>query len=238
MNVAEPQQQGTAGSGQRSWGLSLLAPVEPGRRNRRTVDALFLLLAAVVIGLTAVAASSAEDYDEDVARALQTVLAWANSVWRLAFVGLLVLALVVVVEVVLRRRWSLARDLLVAAMLVLGAAIVLAGAVESDWLPIESHLLSNWGYPELRLATAVSILVVAGPELARWARRLAFWSIPFATLGAVVLGAGRPTAALGALALGLGAGAVVRLGRGLPADRARARGARVARNRCRGPRPG
>jgi hypothetical protein len=59
----------------RSWNLSLLAETELGRRNRRTVDAACLFLAAIVIGLTAVVASSAERQDEDVAQALHTVFA-------------------------------------------------------------------------------------------------------------------------------------------------------------------
>jgi uncharacterized membrane protein YbhN (UPF0104 family)/tRNA A-37 threonylcarbamoyl transferase component Bud32 len=211
MTVTAGSREGRAGSAGRSWHLSLLAETEPGRRNRRTIDAAFLLLAAIVIGLTAVVASSAKRHDANVAEALQTVLAWADSAWRFSFVGLLVLALVVVLDVLLGRRWVLARDLLVTALLVVGAGFVLDGVVESDWFPIEGHLLSNWGYPELRLATATAILVVAGPELVRWARLVTAWAIPFATIGAVVLGSGLPSAALGALALGLGAGAIVRL---------------------------
>jgi glycosyltransferase 2 family protein len=195
----------------RSGHLSLLAETEPGRKNRRTIDAAFLLLAAIVIVLTGVVASSAERQDQDLAQALQTVLVWADSLWRFAFVGLLVFALVVVLDVLLERRWILARDLVVAAFLVVGAGLVLDGVVESDWFPIEDHLLSNWGYPELRLATATAILVVTGPELVRWARLVAAWTLPFATIGAVVLGSGLPSGALGALALGLGAGAIVRL---------------------------
>jgi uncharacterized membrane protein YbhN (UPF0104 family)/tRNA A-37 threonylcarbamoyl transferase component Bud32 len=196
---------------ERQWGVELLAAHEPGRRNRRTIDAAFLLLAAIAIVLTAVVASSAERQDQDLAHALHTVLTWADSLWRFAFVGLLVLALLVVLDVLLERRQILARDVLIAVLLVVGVAFVLGGIVESDWFPIEDHLLSNWGYPELRLATATAILVVTGPELVRWARLLAAWTLPFATIGAVVLGSGLPSGALGALALGLGAGAIVRL---------------------------
>jgi glycosyltransferase 2 family protein len=195
----------------RSWSLSLLAKTEPGRRNRRLIDAAFLLLAAIVIVLTAVVASSAERRDEDVAQALHTVLGWADSLWRLAFVGALLLALVVVLDGLLQRRWSLARDVLAAALLAVAAGFVLGGVVESDWVPIDDHLLSNWGYPELRLATATGILVVAGPELVRWVRLAAAWILPFAAIGAVVLGSGLASSALGALALGLAAGATVQL---------------------------
>jgi glycosyltransferase 2 family protein len=139
------------------------------------------------------------------------VFGWAGALWRTAFVGLLVLALVMVIGVLMRRHWDLARDLLVAALVLAVAGMVLGRVVESDWLPAEGHLLSRWGYPELRLAAATAVVVIVGPELVRWVRLFATWLVPLATLGAVVLGAALPASALGALALGLGVGALVRL---------------------------
>jgi tRNA A-37 threonylcarbamoyl transferase component Bud32 len=191
--------------------LALLTATEPGRRNRRTTDSVFLGWAAIVIGLSAAVASSAPQHDRDVAEALTTVFGWAGALWRTAFVGLLVFALLIVLEVLLRRRWDLARDLLLAALVLLAMGMVLGRLVESDWFPAKSHLLSRWGYPELRLAAGTVVVVVVGPELVRGARLFAIWLASFATLGAVVLGAALPASALGALALGLGAGALVRL---------------------------
>jgi len=92
-----------------SWRVALLAETEPGRRNRRTIDSAFLLLAAIVIGLSAVIASSAPGQDRDVAQALTTVFGWAGALWRTAFFGVLGLAVVLVVDMVLRRRWDLVR---------------------------------------------------------------------------------------------------------------------------------
>jgi glycosyltransferase 2 family protein len=189
----------------------LLTATEPGRRNRRTVDGTFLLAAAIVIGLTAIVASATPEVDADVAEALKTLFGWANGFFRATFVALLVLALVVVVDVLFRRRWRLARDLLVALLPLAGVGLVLGGVVESDWFPVKGHLLSQWGYPELRLATATAVLAVAGPELVRWVRLLAVWLAPFAALGLVVLGAALPSAALAGLAVGLGVGAIIRL---------------------------
>jgi uncharacterized membrane protein YbhN (UPF0104 family)/tRNA A-37 threonylcarbamoyl transferase component Bud32 len=186
---------------------SMLVEAEPGRSNRRPIDAAFLLLAAIVIALTAVVASSAERDDKELAQALQTVLGWADSLWGLAFAGVLVLVIVVALGVLLQRRWRLARDLLVAALLAVAVGVVLGGVVESDG-----------GYPELRLATATGMLVVAAPELVRGVRLAAAWALPFATVGTVVLGAGLPSAALGALALGLAAGATVQLAFGTAAS--------------------
>jgi tRNA A-37 threonylcarbamoyl transferase component Bud32 len=202
---------GCADSTARSWAIALLSETELGRRNRRTIDSVFLALAAVVIGLSAVIASSAPEDDEDVAQALITILGWADPLWRAVFIGVLVLAAVIVVDVLLRRRWDLARDLIVAVLLISGAAILLGRIVISDWFPLEAHVLSNWGYPELRLGTATAVLVVVGPELVRNIRTLATWLVPLAALGAVVIGAALPSATLGALALGIGAGALVRL---------------------------
>jgi uncharacterized membrane protein YbhN (UPF0104 family)/tRNA A-37 threonylcarbamoyl transferase component Bud32 len=194
-----------------SWDLALLTASEPGRRNRRTVDGVFLLAAAITIGLTAVVASSTPEVDKNVGQALTTLFGWADAIWRAAFVALLLLATLVVADVLVRRRWSLARDLLVAAVPLAVAGMVLGGVVESDWFPVKGHLLSRWGYPELRLAAATAVFAVTGPELVRWVRVLALWLVPFAALGTVVLGAALPSAALGGLAVGLAVGAIVRL---------------------------
>ena len=128
------------------------------------------------------------------------------------------IALVIVVGVLLGRRWALARDLLLALVAVVGIGILLGGLVESDWLVIEPHVLSRWGFPELRIAAR-------SPQSSRWPARS--WSGRFACSptgssssprsGAVVLGAALPSDVLGALALGLGAGALVRLAFGTAA---------------------
>jgi uncharacterized membrane protein YbhN (UPF0104 family)/tRNA A-37 threonylcarbamoyl transferase component Bud32 len=164
-----------------------------------------------VIGLSAAIASSAPGQDRDVADALMTVFGWAGALWRTAFFGLLGLAAVIIVDVLVRRRWDLVRDLLVAAVGVVGMSILLGQAVESDWFPLEVHPLSRWGYPELRLAAATAVIVVVGPELVRTVRVVATWLVPLGAFGAVVLGATLPSGGLAGLALGLGAGALARL---------------------------
>ena len=204
-------------SADRSWQPELLTAAEPGRRNRRTIDGVVLAAGAIVTGLAAVIASAAPVQDEDVAQALITVLGWAEVFWRFVFVSALALGLIVLADVLLRRRWLLARDLIAALLLLVGLGIVLGRVVESDWFPIEAHLLSHWGFPELRLAAATAVLVVAGPELVQPVRRLATWLVPLAALGTVALGAALPSGALGGLALGLGAAALVRLAFGTAA---------------------
>jgi glycosyltransferase 2 family protein len=207
-------------------GIALLRAAEPGRRNRRTVDGLLLAAGALLTGAAAVVASAAPDQDEDVAQALVTVLAWAGPLWRAVFVGALAVAVVIVVDVVLRRRWAMVRDLLLALLVVVGVGGVLGGVVESAWFSVEADLWSRWGFPELRLACVAAVVAVASPELVRPARALAAWLVGLAALGVVVLEAALPSDVLGGLALGLGGAALVRLAFGTaagvpPAERVR-----------------
>lgn len=211
MTTTSVSREGPAESAERSWSVQLLTKTERGRRNRRTIDSVVLGGAALVLGLSAVIASSAPGRDEAVAHALTTVLGWAGGLWRTLFVCLLALALVIVVDVLLRRRWDLARDVVVAGLVLVVTAAALGGVVDSDWLPLKAHLLSQWGYPDLRLAAATAVLVVVGPELVRPVRLLGVWLVPLAALGAIVFAAAMPSAVLAALALGLASGALVRL---------------------------
>ena len=74
-------QVGVAPPVDRSWNVAILTASEPGRRNRRTVDSVFLALAAVLLGLSAAIASSAPRQDHDVAHALAAVFGWAEGFW-------------------------------------------------------------------------------------------------------------------------------------------------------------
>ncbi len=197
--------------------LRLLTVAEAGRRNRRTIDGVLLAAGAIVLGLAAAVASQAELQDKQVATSLVTVLGWADPLWRSIFVATVALALIVVVDVLAHRRYGLVRDLVLAFLIVLGIGMALGWAVESDWTPFREHLLGRWGFPELRLASAVALLVVAGPDLVRPWRRLAGSLILLSALSVVALGAALPSAACGALALGLGAAAIVRLAFGTAA---------------------
>ena len=198
-------------AGIRSWRVGVLIQTEPGRRNRRTIDSVLLFWASIVIGLSAAIAASAPGHDRSVQQALTTVLGWAGPFWRAAFFALIAAAVLIVVDVVLERRWDVARDVLAALAAVAVATVVLGGAVESNWLPLRWHPLARWGYPEVRLAAATAVVVAAGPELVRSVRRVAGWLIPVAAFGAVVLGAALPSGALAGVALGLAAGSLARI---------------------------
>ncbi len=195
----------------RSLNLSLLTPVEPGRRNRRPIDVAFLAVGALLLALASELAASAPGTDRDLADGLTTVLGWANAVWRTVFLAVLLLAVAILFDIVRERRWELARDLAVALVTVYGLGILLGGVVKSDWFPIEAHVWSDWGFPELRLASATAVISVAAPELVRSVRIAGTWLVGLAALGVIAFEGALPSGALGGLSLGLGAAALVRL---------------------------
>jgi len=188
----------------------LLLP-EEGRRNRRPLDAALLFLASLGTAFAAVVATLAPNTDSDVGDAMNVVLGWAPNVWRSAFVLVLALAVLILGEVVVRRRSLLARDVLASALSVVLVGSLLGQVVDDEWFGADAHLFSNWGFPEVRLALVVAIFGVASPELVRPARRLVLWLSAAAALAAAVLGIGSPSQVFGAIALGLGASALVRL---------------------------
>jgi uncharacterized membrane protein YbhN (UPF0104 family)/tRNA A-37 threonylcarbamoyl transferase component Bud32 len=209
--VAVSSRAEQAASAVRSLNLSLLTPVEPGRRNRRTIDAVLLAVGALLLALASELAASAPATDQDVADALTTVLGWAGPVWRSGFLAVLVLAVAIIVDIARQRRWDLARDLLVALLAVYGVGMLLGGLVKSDWFPIEGHVWSNWGFPELRLASAAAVISVAAPELIRPVRIAATWLVGIGAVGVIAFEGALPSGALAGLSLGLGAAALVRL---------------------------
>jgi uncharacterized membrane protein YbhN (UPF0104 family)/tRNA A-37 threonylcarbamoyl transferase component Bud32 len=189
----------------------LLTEYEAGRRNRRALDAVLLGAMAVLTSLAATIARSAPDQDEAVGQALATMLGWAANVCRAAVLCALVLSAVILLVVVLRRRWALLRDVALALVVLAGTGSVVGRIVGPDWLAVDDDLWSRWGFPEYRLAAAIAIAAVVGPELVRPARALLCCLVVAAGLGQLALESALPSDILGALALGLGAGALIRL---------------------------
>ncbi len=206
--------------------FALLTAAHSRGRNRRASDVVLLASAALVGALAAAVAASVPETDEAIGDALGTLLGWAGPLWRSALLAALLLAVVIASDIIWRRRLALARDVLVAVVVVAAAGAALGEAVESDWSPVDAGLWSRWGFPELRVAWAAAVVAVAAPEIVRPARLLGAWLVALAAVGVLVLDAALPSAAVAGLALGLAAAALVRIAFGTaagmpPVDRVR-----------------
>ena len=151
------------------------------------MDGILVAATAALVGLQAVVARSAAATDEEIGQAFGTLLGWAAGLWRALLVVTLALAVVIVADAVVQRRWLLVRDLFIALLLATAGACVLGRIVDSDWLPLQADPLSHWGFPELRIACVVAVIAVAGPELVRPVRVVAVWLVGLASLGVLAL---------------------------------------------------
>src|SRR6185436_6242837 len=133
-------------------GFTLLTAAHARGRNRRASDAVVLACAALVGALASVVAASVPSTDASIGDAVATLLGWAEPLWRIALPAVLLLAVVIASDVIWRRRFRLARDVLLALLIVGAAGAALGGAVGPDWSPIDAGLWSQWGFPELRVA--------------------------------------------------------------------------------------
>ena len=163
----------------------MLAEIERGRRNRRTIDAVLLVVAAIVAGLTAVVAQSAAEYDADVAQALVD----SARMGRLACGG--------------PRSSECSGSRSSSSSTCCGAGAGASPATCSSRLLFvvgltrrprvgssspTGSLLTITCYragviPSSGSRRRPAILVVAGPELVRWGSRARHLVVPFATFG-------------------------------------------------------
>src|SRR5262245_12143734 len=150
----------------------ILADHEPGRRNRRLIDVFVLFLMAIVMALAAQIARAAAPKEDDVEQAFVAVLGWAAGIWRTAGVLTVAFTIVVLVALVVGRRWDVARDVVLALLIVVLVGPLLSRLGGSDWTAIDTEPWSRWGFPDYRLALVVATATVVGPELTAGARRV------------------------------------------------------------------
>jgi len=187
---------------------------EQGRRNRRTSDGVVLATMAVLTAAAAAISNGAPGEDADLGGAVVTVLGWAPALWRTVVVVTILVCVGLLVAIVVRRRWALGRDALLALAVLALVGSAAGRLVGPDWFALDERLWSRWGFPEFRLAAVVAVATIAGPELVAPLRRLLIWLLALSGLGLLALGAALPSDVLGAIAVGLGSALLVRLALG------------------------
>jgi glycosyltransferase 2 family protein len=181
-------------------------------RRRRIADAALLgcaLVALVLAGL----ASDATAAEQDLAAAFDGLLGWLEPLWTMSYAAASVVSAGLLLAAIAGRRTALARDIILAAAGALGTGWVVARSVDGD-APSLADMLWTSGdpsYPAVRVAIVSAVVVVAGPDLTRPARRAGAAVVGLAAMASVVLGSAYPSHVLGGLGLGFGVGAAVRL---------------------------
>jgi uncharacterized membrane protein YbhN (UPF0104 family) len=123
------------------------------------------------------------------------------------------LAVVVVIAALIRRRWTLLRDVFLAALITIALGLLMARVVQGswslDWGRFAAGPDADW-VPWLRLMIPASIILVAKPHLVRPMRRAGWWLLALATMASVLLGLS-PSLAVASVLMAVVAGSAVHL---------------------------
>jgi len=194
-------------------------PAHP-RRFRRATDAVLLAVSLAVLIICAAVADELPGNEESaIGSLLVGVSPVLQPVWKISFDLLQIWVVVLLVLSLVRRRWRLARDLVAMVAVVALAASVAGRLAIGEW----PDLLAGLGpaddaidFPSVALATGAGAVTVSAPYLVRPLRHVGRYLVVLGWLAAVALGVLSPGDAIGALALGWAAGALVHLIAGSP----------------------
>jgi undecaprenyl-diphosphatase len=195
-----------------------------GTTRRRPGDLARAVLAAIVLVPLILHAHHPTATEEAVVRLFESIPAGARTLFLILYqlaalwaVGLLV------VTVLLLRRWRLARDLAVAAGTAWVLGRLMAFLVHDDGLwqafKVTFDLTGAPRFPMVRLSVAVATVLVASPHLARPTRRLGQGLVALLALSSLYLSRGFPTDLVAAIVLGWGVAHLVEWVFGTPVGR-------------------
>ena len=204
---------------QRDWRATFFAPVGDGQRRRRGTDGLRLVGAILAL----VCCVLIIRYDSRIDRAITQVIhppprsiAWLVTVVYDA--GAFGVTIILVGLALVARRWVIARDIALSALVaaaVSGLLILLLGSSggRSSGIEIRGYSVT---FPVLQIAFFAAVTTAVLPYLARGLQRLIEVFVVLVALASAVGGHGLPINVLGSLAIGWGAAVLVRLIFGSP----------------------
>ncbi|MFI5053157.1 MAG: lysylphosphatidylglycerol synthase domain-containing protein [Acidimicrobiia bacterium] len=195
-----------------------------GTTRRRPTDALRVVVAIALLVPLALHSGHPTATEEAVVRFFDSIPHGARTLFLVLYqlaalwaVGLLL------VTVLLLRRWRLARDLAVAAAAAWTLGRLTAFFVHRTdlWnaLKVTFDLTDAPRFPLVRVSVAVATVLVASPHLARPTRRIGQGIVALLAISSLYLARGVPTDLFGAIVLGWGVAAAVQYAFGTPVGR-------------------
>jgi uncharacterized membrane protein YbhN (UPF0104 family) len=196
--------------------------VAEGSVRRRPSDIVRVVVAAVLVVLTAVSAGELPSVEQDVYEFLTGISSDVEWIFRLGYWLLPAIVAALIAGAVVSRRARLGVSLGAAALITFGAALVLdgvIGATTAESLTRAGADLSRGApdYPPVALAVAAAAVLAGAPYLTRPTRRIVHVLVLVAAVSAIVLVEGMPLAVVGGLALAWGVAAAVQFALGTPA---------------------
>lgn len=179
-------------------------------RIRRRSDLLRVVLGVLLLGLLALSAPRPSPFDLAVDRAILALPDVFGGVWRLVHQLAPLWCLAILAVALLRRRFEVARDMVLAVVAAAAGALVLGRLTTGSW-PASKALTSGGAsdYPAVRLALVAAAIAAATAHLAAPLRRVSRWLVVGAAVASLFLGYAHLSGVVAGYALGAGAAALV-----------------------------
>jgi uncharacterized membrane protein YbhN (UPF0104 family) len=195
-------------------------------RARRPIDVAILVTSTVVVVLLGWSYSASSDVDTRFFEFFADgTPGWIRGIATIAYIvgGLYCIALIIGIAVFGNGRGAIARDIVLAEVLVFAAIVVASYAAGPEFPDFFPELMERDGFPSfpvVRLAMAVAAIRVVGPYLSVPMRKVGHRLVFAMSVSALVLSFGTVSAVLGGLAIGALAASVIHLvfgsGTGIP----------------------
>jgi uncharacterized membrane protein YbhN (UPF0104 family) len=203
-------------------GHPLFASSRSEPRARRPTDIAMAIASLLALVVTSVLATFAGDLDQALSELLTAFPPFLDPLWLALAWMPVVWAAVLLVAALVRRRPSLARDIVGGVVLaILLAAVVGAIVGDGAWVAI-THFGDVNGpptFPPGILTVAAAAIAVTSPHLTRPFRHFGRWLVAGQVLGATMLGTALAAGSVAAIWIGLFAAAVVHVLVGSPGGR-------------------
>jgi uncharacterized membrane protein YbhN (UPF0104 family)/tRNA A-37 threonylcarbamoyl transferase component Bud32 len=175
-------------------------------RVRRPIDALVVAAGAALIAITAWRAVRIDELEGEIVDVFEALPSWINEVAWGAYTLAALYAFGLLVAVLVKRRFEVGRDLLVAVLGTVVLELILVRLVEDAWprfIPELDRAEVVAQFPVFRVAVVAAVIAVAAPHLVRPWRRLGWVVLATVVLSGLVIGLGLPSHVVGAVGLGL-----------------------------------
>ncbi len=183
-------------------------------RSRRATDLIVLSGATVALALLGALAQPQPGVERSFMLFVASLPSAFGGLWRFLITVLAIWALLLLVITAAARRWTVLRDLALAALVAFTLSMLLGRLVLSAWPQVWDSLRALGParyFPPMSLAIPVAIAVTASPHLSAPARRVGRWLILGALLGAVCHQTAAPIGAFAAIFVGAAGAAAVHL---------------------------
>ncbi len=182
-------------------------------RVRRPVDVFAVAVGAALVVIAAGRAIRFDQFEAEIVDVVAALPAWTGQVAWAVYTLAALYAFGLLVAVLIKRRFDVALDLLVATVGVVALEILLVRVVEDAWprlVPEFDRAVIVAQFPVFRVAVVAAVIAVAAPYLVRPWRRLGWVVLAAVAFSGLIIGVGLPSHVVGAVGVGLSvAGAVL-----------------------------